>query len=204
MNLEKIYTKNKALLKGHFKLSSLKHSAYYLQSAKVLQNPKTAKKLAKKLAKKIIKNGIKVDTVCSPAIGGLIIGYALAEALKVDFIFSERIDSKMSIKRGFEVKNGNSYIICEDIITTGGSALEAANVIKQQKGNVVAYVALANRGYCKIDGSNSKDEPKEECVLPLDSKLITLGEFKFETYEPKDCPICKEAKTEAIKPGSRV
>ncbi len=202
MNLEKIYTQNKALLKGHFKLSSLKHSAYYLQSAKVLQNPKTVTKLAKALAKKITKHNIKVDAICSPAIGGLIIGYALAKELDVDFIFSERVDGKMSIRRGFKVQEGAYYIVCEDIITTGGSAFEATTAIKQAKGRVVAYAALANRGYCKVVDSN--DEPTKECVLPLDSTLITLGEFKFETYEPKDCPLCKEAKTPAIKPGSRV
>ena len=187
MNVEQIYKDASALLEGHFKLSSGNHSKFYLQSAKVLEDPKTAKLLAEALAEQIKKSGIKIDAVCSPALGGLIAGFALATALDVRFIFAERAE-------------GENYIICEDIITTGGSALEAAKQIEIAGGNVVAYAALANRGFCSRVGSTI--EPKDNCKLPLDKPLFALEDFAFEMYSPDNCPMCKEGSV-AYKPGSR-
>ncbi|AXX93657.1 orotate phosphoribosyltransferase [Malaciobacter molluscorum LMG 25693] len=200
MRIEQIYKDASALLEGHFKLSSGNHSKFYLQSAKVLEDPKTAKLLAEELAKQIKDSGLKVDAVCSPALGGLIAGFALATALDVRFIFAERVDGEMTIRRGFEVKEGENYIICEDIITTGGSALEAAKQIENAGGNILAYAALANRGFCSRVGSDL--EPKNNCKLPLDKPLFALDDFTFEMYSPEDCPMCKEGSI-AYKPGSR-
>lgn len=200
MNVEQIYKDANALLEGHFKLSSGNHSKFYLQSAKVLEDPKTAKLLAEELAKQIKESGIKVDAVCSPALGGLIAGFALATALDVRFIFAERVDGEMTIRRGFEVASGENYIICEDIITTGGSALEAAKQVESAGGNIVAYAALANRGFCSRVGSDI--EPKDNCKLPLDKPLFALDDFTFEMYAPENCPLCKEGSV-AYKPGSR-
>ena len=200
MNVEQIYKDSSALLEGHFKLSSGNHSKFYLQSAKVLEDPKTAKLLAQALAKQIQDSGIKYDAVCSPALGGLIAGFALATALDVRFIFAERVDGNMTIRRGFEVKEGEKYIICEDIITTAGSALEAAKEIEKDGGEVVAFAALANRGFCQRVGSDI--EPKSNCKLPKGTKLFALDDFRFEMFDPKDCPMCKEGSV-AYKPGSR-
>jgi len=200
MNVEQIYKDSSALLEGHFKLSSGNHSKFYLQSAKVLEDPKTAKKLAEALAVQIKESGIKVDAVCSPALGGLIAGFALATALDVRFIFAERVDGDMTIRRGFEVKEGENYIICEDIITTGGSALEAAKQVENDGGNIVAYAALANRGFCSRVGSDL--EQKDNCKLPLNKPLFALEDFTFEMYSPDNCPLCKDG-SEAYKPGSR-
>jgi len=200
MNVEQIYKNSAALLEGHFKLSSGNHSQFYLQSAKVLEDPKTAKLLAQELAKQIKQSGIKVDAICSPALGGLIAGFALATALDVRFIFAERVDGVMSIRRGFEVHENEKYIICEDIITTAGSALEAAAQIKKDGGEVVAFAALANRGFCQREGSEI--EANDRCKLPKDTKLFALDDFTFEMYEPKNCPLCKNGSV-AYKPGSR-
>lgn len=200
MNVEQIYKNSNALLEGHFKLSSGNHSKFYLQSAKVLEDPKTAKLLAEALAVEIKKSGIKIDAVCAPALGGLIAGFALATALDVRFIFAERADGEMTIRRGFEVKAGEKYLICEDIITTGGSALEAAREIQKDGGEVVAYAALANRGFCQRVGSTI--ERKDNCKLPLDKPLFALEDFAFEMYAPENCPLCKDGSI-AIKPGSR-
>jgi orotate phosphoribosyltransferase len=200
MDIKKVYEDNKALLKGHFKLSSGKHSEYYLQSARVLENPAVAEEIMKELAKEIQKSGIKIDAVCSPAIGGLLAGYELARALGVRFIFTERVNGVMTLRRGFEVKNSEKFLICEDIITTGGSALEAATKIEENGGEVVGFAAIANRGLCKRTGSEIK--AKNECKLPADLPLFALGDFVFETYEADECPMCK-AGSEAIKPGSR-
>jgi orotate phosphoribosyltransferase len=200
MDIEKIYKEAGALLEGHFLLSSGKHSPNYLQSAKVLEDPKTAEILAKELAKQIQASDIAVDTICSPAIGGLLAGYELARALGVRFIFTERKDGKMTLRRGFEVKPGEKVLICEDIITTGGSAMEAAEEIEKRGAQVVAFAALANRGVCKRVGGES--ERGAECKLPTDKPFFALADFTFPIYDPKNCPLC-EAGSEPVKPGSR-
>ena len=200
IDLEKIYRDAGAYLEGHFLLSSGNHSKSYLQSAKVLENPKTAELLAVELAKMIKKSDITIDTVCSPALGGVLAGYELARALGVRFIFAERVDKKMTIRRGFEIKKDEKVLICEDIITTGGSALEAAKEVQKQGGNIVAYAALANRGFCKREGSNKDSTPT--CKLPNDVPFFALGDFKFDIYKPENCPLCKDG-SKAYKPGSR-
>jgi orotate phosphoribosyltransferase len=200
MDIKKIYMDANALLQGHFKLSSGNHSEFYLQSAKVLEDPKTAKMLADELAIQIKASGLKVDTICSPALGGLIAGFALATALDVRFIFAERVDGKMNIRRGFEISEGERVLMCEDIITTGGSAMEAAEVVKSLGGEIVGVAALANRGFCKRENSDIQTKPN--CKLPQDIPFFALADFTFEMYSPESCPLCKEG-SEAIKPGSR-
>ncbi len=189
-----------ALLHGHFKLSSGNHSEYYLQSAKVLEDPKTAKLLAESLAEQIKEYGLEIDTICSPAIGGLIAGFALATALDCRYIFTERVNGTMTLRRGFKVKKGEKILICEDIITTGGSAMEAAAEIERLGADIVGFAALANRGFCKRVGSDLADKPN--CKLPKDKPFFALADFDFPMYAPEECPMCKEG-SEAIKPGSR-
>ncbi|NPA65611.1 MAG: orotate phosphoribosyltransferase [Epsilonproteobacteria bacterium] len=200
MDVKKIYMDANALLEGHFKLSSGNHSQFYLQSAKVLEDPKTAKLLADALAREIEKSGIEIDTVCAPALGGLIAGFALATALDKRSIFAERVNGEMTIRRGFDIKKGERVLICEDIITTGGSALEAAKAVEAMGGEVVAFAALANRGFCHREGSDI--EAKPNCKLPKDVPFFALADFTFEMYAPEECPLCKDG-SEAIKPGSR-
>lgn len=200
MDVRKIYMDADALLEGHFKLSSGNHSQFYLQSAKVLEDPKTAKLLADELACQIKASGLEIDTVCAPALGGLIAGFALAQALDVRFIFAERVEGVMSIRRGFEVSKDEKVLMCEDIITTGGSAMEAAAVVKSLGGKIVGVAALANRGFCKRQ--NSDIETKSNCKLPQDIPFFALADFTFEMYSPDACPLCKDG-SEAIKPGSR-
>ena len=201
MDIKKIYQNSNALLEGHFLLSSGNHSKYYLQSAKVLEDPEIAKVLAHKLAKQIQNSNIEVDTICSPALGGIIAGFTLATAINKRFIFTERVDKKMTLRRGFDVKKGEKYIICEDIITTGGSALEAANEIQRLGGEIVAYAALANRGFCSIINSDKKS--LDNCKLPMNKPLFALDNFEFDIYTPQECPLCKEGLSSAYKPGSR-
>ena len=200
MNLEKIYRDAGAYLEGHFLLSSGKHSQFYLQSAKVLEDPKVAEELALGLAKMIKKSGLHVDTVCAPALGGILAGYELARALGVRFIFAERVEKVMTIRRGFEVQKGEKVLMCEDIITTGGSVLEAASQVEKQGGEVVAFAALANRGFCKRVGSDKKATPT--CKLPNDVPFFALGDFEFDVYDEENCPLCV-GESKAFKPGSR-
>lgn len=200
MNVEQIYKEYNAFLEGHFLLSSGKHSGFYLQSAKVLEFPSVAEKLCQELAHIIAKADIEFESICSPALGGILAGYELARACKKRFIFTERVDGVMSLRRGFEVKKGEKFIVCEDIITTGGSALESALVLEGLGGVVVGFAALANRGFCAV--TNLDTQSKENAKLPSDLPLFTLANFDFEIYEPNFCPLCKNGST-AIKPGSR-
>ncbi|MEJ2413699.1 MAG: orotate phosphoribosyltransferase [Sulfurimonas sp.] len=200
MDIKQIYMDANALLEGHFKLSSGNHSQFYLQSAKVLEDPKTATTLATELATQIKASGLEIDTVCAPALGGLIAGYALAQALDVRYIFAERVNGEMSIRRGFEVSQGEKVLMCEDIITTGGSAMEAAAVVKELGGEIVGVAALANRGFCHRENSDVETQPN--CKLPQDIPFFALADFTFEMYSPDNCPLCKDG-SEAIKPGSR-
>ena len=200
MNVEQAYKDANALLEGHFLLASGNHSNRYLQSAKVLEHPKKASLLTDALASMIREAGIEVDTVCAPALGGVLAGYELARSLDVRSIFVEKKDGGMELRRGFEVAKGEKIIICEDIITTGGSALKAAQAIEALGGKVVAFASLANRGFCKRVGGNDTAQP--ECALPGDVPLFALDDFTFEMFTPDECPMCKEGST-AIKPGSK-
>ena len=201
MNIKAYYTNAKALLEGHFLLSSGNHSAFYLQSAKVLENPIIAQELATALAKQIREYGVELDCVCSPALGGILAGYELARALGVRFIFTERVEGKMTLRRGFEVCDGERALVCEDIITTGGSALESAQCLESLGAQIVAFAGLANRGFCQRVGSQLAR--KSEAKLPPSLPLFALEDFVFDMYAPQDCPLCKEGRLPAIKPGSR-
>jgi orotate phosphoribosyltransferase len=200
LDIEGIYKEANALLEGHFILSSGNHSNRYLQSAKVLEDPKRASLLAEALAELIRESDIEVDTVCAPALGGILAGYELARALGIRSIFVERKNGVMELRRGFEVSKGEKIIICEDIITTGGSAMEASKVIEELGGEVVAFASLANRGFCKREGSNK--EAKKECKLPKSVPFFALEDFEFEMYSPDECSMCQMG-SQAIKPGSR-
>ncbi|MGC9350821.1 MAG: orotate phosphoribosyltransferase [Sulfurovum sp.] len=202
MNVEQAYKDANALLEGHFLLASGNHSSRYLQSAKVLEYPKKAAELTDALAAMIKEAGIEVDTVCAPALGGVLAGYELARSLDVRSIFVEKDgEGGMELRRGFDIAKGEKVIICEDIITTGGSALKAAKAIEALGGKVVAFASLANRGFCHRVGSDV--EAKPECKLPGDIPFFALGDFTFEIYTPEECPLCKSGESEAIKPGSK-
>lgn len=200
MDIQAIYEEAKALLKGHFLLSSAKHSQFYLQSAKLLESPCLASKLCEELARIIKKEGLKIDSLCSPAIGGILAGYELARSLNKRFIFTERVAGQMQLRRGFEVKKAESFLIVEDIITTGGSALEAANIIEKLGGEVVGFAALANRGLCEVKNLNNKRQINAK--LPANKPLFALGNFEFEVWDESDCPLCKKGSI-AFKPGSK-
>lgn len=200
MNLESVYKEAGAYLEGHFLLSSGNHSQFYLQSAKILEDPALAGKLANELFSVIKNAGISFESVCSPALGGILAGYELARAGNKRFIFTERVDGQMTLRRGFEVKKGEKFIICEDVITTGGSAVESAKIIESLGGEVVGYAALASRGFCKMVGGLENSAPNAK--LPSDKPFFALGEFGFAMFTPDECPLCKSG-SKAIKPGSR-
>lgn len=186
MDWLKIFQEKNAFLEGHFLLSSGLHSPNYLQCALILQYPDLAEKIAKEIAKKIPED-LKIDTVIGPALGGIVIAYELARVLKVRGIFAEREEGKMTLRRGFYISPGERILICEDVITTGGSALEVARLVINFGGEICAYA-------CIVDRSGGK--------AIFDKDLYSLIQLKLDTYNPEDCPLCKKG-IPLTKPGSR-
>lgn len=176
-----------ALLEGHFQLSSGLHSSMYLQSALVLSDTDYAEKLGKFLADKIKTLVGEIDLVVAPAMGGLIIGHEVARSLGKDFIFTERVDGEMSLRRGFSIKEGSSVVIIEDVFTTGKSTREVIKLLNDRNVNVVACGSIIDRSGGSIE---------------LGVPYVSLLSLEIKNYEEKDCPMCKEGK-KIEKPGSR-
>lgn len=175
-----------ALLEGHFILSSGLHSSRYLQCALALQYPTDAGKFGYWIAECFL--GDAIETVASPAIGGLVIGYATAAALNVRFIWTERENGAMTLRRGFSVKEGERILVVEDVITTGGSTRECIAALKSRGANVVAAASI-------IDRSNG--------TVDVGVRRISLESLDVPNYAPNACPMCARGEI-AVKPGSRV
>ncbi len=181
-----IFKKEKALLTGHFLLSSGLHSPNYMQCALVLQKPWIAQKLCRALAKKLA--AYKVDAVIGPALGGMIVSYELARALKVRSIFAERQDQLFTLRRGFSVKKGEKVIAVEDVITTGKSVREVIELVEGQGAKVVAVASIVDRSGGSANFSQD---------------FISLLLMDIKTYRPEVCPLCAGRKIALVKPGSR-
>lgn len=174
-----------AFLEGHFELSSGLHSPNYLQCALALQYPSDASMYGRMIAERFVDHN--VDAVASPAIGGLIIGYAVAQAMNVRFVWTERQMGEMTLRRGFSVKKGERFLVVEDVITTGGSTRECIDVLTNAGANVVGAASIIDRS----TGTADVGVPR-----------ISLAAIDVPSYEKADCPMCA-AGGEAYKPGSR-
>src|SRR5688500_3051630 len=181
----KLFRESGALLEGHFKLSSGLHSGGYLQCALVLQHPAHAEALGRALAGKLASH--RPTVVLSPALGGLIIGHEVARGLGVRAIFAERQEKVLTLRRGFTLSPGNRVVVIEDVVTTGGSTKETMVVAEQAGATVVAAGSVIDRS-C---GNAS-----------LGVAFTSLVTLKLPTYQPDDCPMCKEG-SPVVKPGSR-
>jgi orotate phosphoribosyltransferase len=179
---------SEALLEGHFKLSSGRHSGHYLQCARVLMNPERAGNLARALAQKIpreIRN--EVDVVVSPAMGGLIIGHEMGRALGKDAMFLERPEGEFHLRRGFRLDPGAKVLMVEDVVTTGLSSREAIAAVGREGGEVIAECAL-------VDRSNGSADPG----VPF----FPLIDINFPSYAEDEVPD-ELAAIPVTKPGSR-
>ena len=179
--------KSDALLEGHFILSSGKHSNKYIQCAKLIENPVYCEEVAQIIGEKLKEKGIEVDLCVGPAMGGVIISYELARKLGVNAIFTERENGWMTLRRGFEIKEGMKVIIVEDVITTGKSSFETVDVIRSCGAEVLALTSIVNR--------SNKDEING---LPI----ISATKIDVDTWDEDEIP--DELKNiPATKPGSR-
>ena len=174
-----------ALLEGHFLLSSGKHSEKYCQCAKLLQYPDKSEKVLSKVVDDL-KN-IKFDVVVGPAMGGIIVAYEIGRQTGKRAIFTERVEGKMAFKRGFEIHQGERVLITEDVVTTGKSSLETAEVIKEFGGEVIGIA-------CIVDRSIST-------VIPY--PVFGAVKLQIDTYNKDDCPLCKKGMPYE-KLGSRI
>ncbi len=165
-----------AILTGHFLLTSKKHSPHYVEKFNVLQQPKYTEKLCKALAEHFKDE--KIETVVGPMTGGIILAHEVGKALNTRAIFTERVDGKMTFRRGFTLHEGERVLIVEDIVTTGGSVREVIDVVKNFGGVPVAVGLLVDRSGGKSDFG---DVPN-----------FALLHMDVETYEPEDCPLCKK------------
>lgn len=177
-----------ALLEGHFRLSSGRHSAHYLQCARVLMNPERAGRLALALAQKLPRElRTKIDVVVSPAMGGLIIGHEMGRALGKDAMFLERPDGRFRLRRGFALEPGAKVLMVEDVVTTGLSSREAIEAVGAEGGEVIAEVALVDRSGGEAD---------------LGVPFFPLVALNFPTYAEDEIPAQLSA-VPVTKPGSR-
>lgn len=174
-----------ALLEGHFILSSGLHSPKYLQCARALQYTADAGDFGRAIADRYLDQGI--ETVCSPAIGGLVIGYAVASAMNIRFIWTERQKGEMVLRRGFEIAEGERVLVVEDVITTGGSTRECIDAIEKRGANVVAAASVIDRS----GGTADVGVPR-----------ISLLQMAVPSYQDAECPLCRAGDV-AVKPGSR-
>nr|WP_084042287.1 orotate phosphoribosyltransferase [Hippea sp. KM1] len=182
-----LYKKRNAYLQGHFLLSSGLHSEFYLQSALVLQYPHDAWKLCSSIAEYFKDK--QIDVVVAPAMGGVLVSYDVARALgeNVRSIFAERVEGKLTLRRGFTIGKDERVLVVEDVVTTGKSVRETLEVVRQFTDNIVGIGALVDRG--------GNFDPEGLDYFPL----IKL---KIENYEPDNCPLCKKG-IPLQKPGSR-
>jgi len=181
----KIFKDTGALLEGHFKLTSGLHSATYFQCAKVLQYPWHAETLCREIAEHF-KN-TKIETVVSPAVGGIVFGQEIARLLGVRAIFAERVERQMSLRRGFDISPGDRILLAEDVTTTGGSVKEVMTLAQERGAEIVAVTSVVDRS----GGQAQFGVP-----------YFSLFQMDVTNYDSENCPMCK-AGSQAVKPGSR-
>ena len=183
----KILKETKALIDGHFILSSGLHSPKYVQCAQLLSKPKEASKICISLAEKIKSSFDDFDLILSPAMGGIIIGYDIGRILNKETIFSERVDGKFKLRRDFIIKKNNKVLIIEDVITTGKSSLECSELVSNAGAKIIGYA-------CIIDRSKGESVIKE--------KIISQIKLDIPVYAKDNLPKSLSL-IEAVKPGSR-
>ena len=183
-----ILKKTNALLEGHFVLSSGLHSSKYIQCAKLMSFPHLAKDICLSLSKKINKKYKKIDIILAPAMGGVVIGYEIGRLLKKETIFCERINGKFKLRRGFTIKKNSNVLIIEDVITTGKSSLECAQLIRKSKSKLVGFASL-------IDRSTKKS-------LKIKTKIISFLKIEVPTFKKNKLPNYLKLLPISV-PGSR-
>ena len=175
-----------AILRGHFVLSSGRHSDLFVQKFRVLEDPRLAQKFGESIAEQF---GNEFDVVAAPAVGAVVLGFAAALAGGARFVFAERAGDEMTFRRGFRIEPHERVLVVEDVVTTGGSATEVVNLVRASGGNVVGVGALIDRG----DPARPPD---------FGVALKSLLKLDVSSWDASECPLC--AANDPIEdPGSR-
>jgi orotate phosphoribosyltransferase len=187
-DLLKLFEETQALLNGHFELRSKLHSNRFFQCALLLQYPRIAAQVCEALVEKMkaVLGPLEVDTVISPALGGIAVGHEVARALGVRFIFAEKNEEKALVMRRFKIEKGERFLVAEDVITRGGRVQETVDIVTQHGGVVQAIGVLVNRSGGKAQ---------------FDYPTVSLLDIEPVTWLPAECPLCKE-KLPLVHPGS--
>ena len=180
-----ILGKSRPLLSGHFLLTSGLHSNRYVQCALVLQYPNYAAFLASEIAKKF--GNKKIDAVVSPAIGGIVIGQEVARVLKARSLFAERDEGRLTLRRGFELRNGERVLVVEDVLTTGGSVKEIIKIVRKSGAKLAGVGSIVNRSIKSLN---------------FNAPVHSVVKLKIKTFDSQNCPLCKQG-IPVVKPGSR-
>lgn len=178
--------KRGVLRKGHFRLTSGRHTDQYVQCALLFQQPQDGEQVGQAMAAPYREEA--VDTVIGPAMGGVIAAYEVARALGCRAMFTERENGQMTLRRGFHLEEGERVVVVEDVVTTGCSAQEVVDVVEAACAEVVGISSIVNR--------SDKDAPFAYPYHPL----LTLP---IRTYAPDACPLCASGDEPLVKPGSR-
>lgn len=188
-SLLRLFEERRALLSGHFLLSSGLHSSRYLQCARVLMDPKLATRLGEALAARLrpLLGGGTPRAVVAPALGGVLVAHEVARALGCDGLFTERQEGAMTLRRGFALADGDAVVVVEDVITTGGSTREVLDAVRAHGARVLAVGSL-------VDRSGGK--------AAIDVPYRSLLELTVEAWAAEACPLCAQGGTPE-KPGSR-
>ena len=180
-----IFQKSGALFEGHFQLTSGLHSPTYFQCARVLQYPEYNQFLAEKIVTHF--SSVSIDVVISPAIGGIVVGQEVGRQLGVRTIFAERRNGQLQLRRGFEIGTKENVLVCEDVVTTGGSVQEVIDLVQGQGANAKGVGIIVDRSNGTVD-------------FPVNQYAIV--QLNAITYSPETCPLCQKA-VPIQKPGSR-
>jgi orotate phosphoribosyltransferase len=185
LDLATLLSETGALLSGHFRLSSGLHSPGYVQCALLLEQPRNARAIGEALAAKLGR--MAPAKIAAPALGGIVIGYTVAEALGLPSVFTERKEGAMTLRRGFRIAADEPVVIVEDVVTTGKSTRETAAVVERLGGRVAGFASILNRS-----GLES----------PFDAPYESLMALAIETYDETACPLCARG-VPLDAPGSR-
>lgn len=182
----RLFEEHGVIMRGHFQLTSGRHSPCFLQCSMIMQHPEHLENICRALAARVGQG--RVDCVAGPAMGGVILAYEMARALRARAIYAEKSDAGMEFRRGFRLDPGERCLVVEDVITTGGSATRVADLARAAGAEIAGVVALVDRSNGRVD---------------LGVPLIALVRMDIPSYEPTDCPLCRGGIPLEFPKGSR-
>jgi orotate phosphoribosyltransferase len=183
--ITELFKQTGALSHGHFKLTSGRHSDTYIQCARIQERPILLNQLAAEISNKIPDTQL-IDCVIAPAVGGIVFGYAVASILGKKFMWTERVKGTMELRRSFEIEKGQTFLVCEDVVTTGGSVKEVIDLVEEAGACIVGVASMIDRAETR----------------KFDAPYYPLVSIPTPSWRAEDCELCKKG-VKVKAPGSR-